>query len=164
MNGPVLFCIILGFIVCVVVLLVVAGFFVSKLIAFKNKGTAYQEKIKKAKSDVRLAQNKYVKALRNTEGALGVGAENVAQTGMVMGDIGSASKYDTNTELVCSLANAYERAQNILNDIISQYNNYISIFPNLIYAKVLRYKREAYIDEQNLDKTMMLNGIDESIV
>ena len=162
MDGLIVFSVV-GF-VFALAFIVAAVFVISKLIAFKNIVTGFQERIKKAKSDVRLAQNKYVKALRNTEGALAAGAEIGVQTGVLMGDVGAASKYDTNTELVCSLANAYERAQNTLNETISNYNKYISIFPNLIYAKILRYKREAYIDEQNLDKTMMLNGIDESLV
>ena len=134
------------------------------LLKFRNNALVYKEKIKKAKSHVRVAQNKYVKSLKNTAGALELNTNTDGGVGLWSGDMGAAAKYGTNTELVRSLAESYEQAQNLLNELISQYNFFISKFPNLIFAAILRYKKENYIDEENLDMSTSLSGIDESIV
>ena len=150
-------------IIIAVILISALGFLVT-LLKIKNKALEYQEEIKKAKSRVRVAQNKYVKALANTTEALKQNANNQTAGMFVGGDSASASKYDTNTDLVVNLAASYEHAQNLLNDLVSQYNKYIGTFPNSIFASILKCKPESYIDEENLEESTHLAGIDMNIV
>lgn len=152
------------FVLVAIGVIVLAVLFGVGLLGFRNQAVTYQEKIKHAKSQVRLAQNKYFKQMQNTEAALGDKNGQSKDVGVAYGDMGSASKYSTNTSMITTLANAYESAQNSLNDIVSQYNNFITGFPNVVYARILKYERELYIDEDNLDKTMTLEGIDETKV
>ena len=147
-----------------VVVLALAISFLVALLKFRNKVLDMKEKIKKSKSHVRVAQNKYVKSLQNTSAALNKNETGGVGGGLMYGDMGSASKYDTNASLVSDLADSYEKAQIMLNELISQYNSFISKFPNLILAAVLRYKREDYIDEKNLDMSTSINNIDQNMV
>ena len=152
--------------IAVLIAVVVVGLgiaFVTVLIKFKNRVLSHHEEIKKAKSRVRVAQNKYVKALHNTSEALRQNANNPG-AGRLVGDMGSASKYGTNAGMVADLAAAYERAQNELNNIISQYNKYIGEFPRSVLAAILKYKPENYIDEENLEQSVMLSGIDQAVI
>ena len=150
--------------IIIAVILVLAIGFLATLLKIKNKAIDYQEEIKKAKSRVRVAQNKYVKALSNTTEALRQNANNQVAGMYVGGDSASASKYDTNTDLVANLAASYEHAQNLLNDLVAQYNKYIGTFPNSIFASILKCKPENYIDEANLEESTHLTGIDMNIV
>ena len=161
MNGLEVFILIVVGIMIVVAALGIA--FATALIKFKNQVLSHHEGIKKAKSRVRVAQNKYVKALHNTSEALRQNANNPG-AGQLVGDMGSAAKYDTNTGMVSDLAAAYERAQNELNDIISEYNKYIGEFPRSILASILKYKPENYIDEDNLEQSVLLSGIDRAVI
>lgn len=138
--------------------------FLIVLIKFRNKVLEMKENIKKHKSQVRVAQNKYVKSLQNTAFALGQDKTSEDGGGFMYGDMGSASKYNTNSSLVSDLAASYEEAQTLLNELISQYNSYICKFPNLILASILKYEKEDYIDEENLDMSTSIGKLDQSIL
>ena len=140
------------------------------LIKFRNRVMEYQENIKKAKSRVRVEQNTYSKQVRNTQRnqqhitAYGAGAIGSMGAGYLAGNLGASQAYKTGTSMMGDLAKSYEQAQYALNDLISEYNMFISAFPNLILAAILRCKKEAYIDEPGLEHSTELRGIDSSVV
>lgn len=147
----------------IVIVLLVMGFLIS-LIAFKNRVFVFHEDIKRAKSRVRVTQNKYVKAIRNTNEALKLNANNPGAGHFWNGDMGSAVKYDSNIDFVSQLAEEYERAQNALNNLVNEYNNYIGTFPNSVLASIFKYTPESYIDEDNFEQSISLAGIDNELV
>ena len=75
------------------------------------------------------------------------------------GDIDS--NFDTISQLVLSLASEYQSAQQSLNDKIKWYNLYLTKFPRIILTKIFRYKKENYIDYDNLNESTKLAGFNE---
>ena len=138
--------------------------FIVKMFKFKGKGVEYQEKIKRAKSRVRIEQNRYLKTMKNTvenQNKVSPQGESNGNTEIfINGSSGSAQKYDTGSNTISELAMAYKVAQDELNKVIMEYNIFISKFPNFIFASIFKYSKEVYIDEANLDVTTTLSDLD----
>ena len=137
--------------------------FIVKMFKFKGKVVEYQEKIKRAKSRVRIEQNRYLKTMKNTvenQNKVSPQGESNGSTEIFIGSSGSAQKYDTGSKTISELAMAYKVAQDELNKVIMEYNIFISKIPNFIFASILKYSKEAYIDEANLDVTTTLSDLD----
>ena len=149
------------------ILIVAVILFLVVLIKFRNKVFDYKEKIKQAKSRVRVEANTYSRQMKNSVNmqreASGLGM-NSMKTGIFYGNLGAAYMYKTGTSMINDLANSYEKAQYALNELISEYNRFVGKFPNLILAAILKYKKEAYIDEMHLDVSTELSGIDQRLV
>lgn len=147
-------------IVCIVIIFAVV------LIKFRNRVFEYQEKIKQAKSRVRVKQNSYLKQMNNAVSMQHKSGSAMGNStgGMFYGNIGSAQAYQIGVDLVNCLATSYEKAQYDLNDLVSEYNRYIGKFPNLILTMILKYEKEEYIDEVNLTDSTKIIGIDQSLV
>ncbi|MBQ7294085.1 MAG: hypothetical protein IJW79_10150 [Clostridia bacterium] len=154
--------------ICVLVFAVVIAFLIW-LLVFRNKVIDYQERIKEAKSRVRVEKSTMGRTSRaihvgqtfgepfggyTTTGIYGARVNNV---GFVQGDMGKASIYNKSTDTVTSLSQSVERAQYDLNKLISNYNRYISVFPNVIMAAILKCKKEEYLDEGNMKKSTALD-------
>ena len=142
-------------------------YLIVKFIKFRGTIVTFQEEIKRAKSRVRIEQNRYLKTLKNTV----TNQENVSQNGdannarvFINGVSGSAQKYATGTGMISELAFAYRNAQDELNSVIKEYNVFIGKFPNFIYAAIFKYSKEEYIDEENLDSTTTLSELDTDLI
>ena len=150
------------FIFILIVLLVAAGFFVSSLIKFRNKGVQYQESLSVAKSTVRITKAKYLQVMDKGKNmhhsAADATAKTMGRATVIMG--GGEPIYGISLAEVEHLASEYQKAQSKLNAIVSEWNRFISVFPNAVYAAILKYKKEVYIDSENLDRSTVL---DESI-
>lgn len=143
---------------------VVIAFFIW-LVVFRNNVIEYQEKIKEAKSRVRVEKStmgRTSRAVQEERSApfsvkSGVFGANVNTVGFLQGDMGKASIYGKKTDTLTSLSQSVERSQYDLNKLILDYNRYIRKFPNMIVAALLRCKKEEYIDEGNLKKGLELD-------
>ena len=147
----------------ITLLAILAIVFVILMFKFKGKALIYREELKRAKSLVRIEQNRYLKTMKNTvANQKNVAADNSGdgRVGIFNGDLGSAQIYGVGSDMIENLALAYRNAQDKLNQVIKEYNIYISKFPNFIFAAILRYKKEHYIDEGNLDITTELSDLD----
>ena len=149
--------------------LALAIFFLVVLIKFRNKAVDYQERIKNAKSRVRVEANSYTKQMKNSvnvqkqTGAMGSGGMGNGG-GFLYGNMANAQMYGMGTSLVQDLGSSYEKAQYALNELISEYNRFIGKFPNLILAAILRYKKEEYIDESHLEASTKISGVNENLI
>lgn len=148
-------------------------FFIICLIVFRNSVIEQKEGIENAKSLVRILKAKYLQVLRKVGTTQEVSNEaqgsayhtaNISGGGKFMsgafGDIDS--NFDTISQLVLSLASEYQSAQQSLNDKIKWYNLYLTKFPRIILTKIFRYKKETYIDYDNLNESTKLTGFDEN--
>lgn len=146
-------------IVIVIILVILLLVFGISLLKYRNKALDYQEEIRAAKSKVRVAKSKYVKVMDNsTQTNQAAGSANGSASGMVNGGSGGiGGTFVTSAEMVERLASEYEQAQLYLNNLVSTWNKFIGNFPNLIYAAILRLKKEVYIDEENLDMSTSLS-------
>ena len=145
---------IIAILVLIVVLLAVFGI---TLLSYRNKALGYQEEIRAAKSKVRVAKSKYIKVMENST-RTNQAAGSVGGGGLVNGGSGGmGGTFVTSAEMVERLATEYENAQLHLNKLISNWNKFIGRFPSLIYAAILRLKKENYIDEENLDMSTALS-------
>lgn len=61
-----------------------------------------------------------------------------------------------------TLADDYQAAQQSLNELVNDYNVYITTFPRVIFAKLFRYQKEKYVDSANLDASTELRGFDDN--
>ena len=154
--------------ICVIILLII----VSKLIKFRNNVVNKKENIGKAKSRVRISKAKYLQVLRkvgstqkDSNDAQGGAYATANQAGvgyLIGGAIGSVdSNFEEVGDLVMSLANEYQEAQQSLNELVNNYNTYISTFPRVVLAKIFRFKKEEYVDSENLEASTKLVGFDE---
>ena len=151
------------FIFIFVFIMVIA--FLVWLLVFRNNVIDYQERIKEAKSRVRVEKSTMGRTSRAIQeekphqdsmfgGLYGV---RINTTGYLQGDMGKASIYNKKTDTVTALSQSVEKSQSELNKLISNYNRYISMFPNVIMAVILKCKREEYIGEDNLKKSIELD-------
>ena len=142
------------------------------LIRYKNKIVAIKEDINLAKSSIRIAKAKYVQVMNKTltmhDKASSVEGEYMesvtAGNGIksVLGNLSMNPNYKDSMELIRRLADEYQKAQDRLNNLVNRYNREISLFPKTIFAKLLRYKKEEYIDNENLQLSSNLSdNIDE---
>ena len=155
----------------------ILGFVVVILIAFRlgrfrNKVISAKENIENAKSRVRILKAKYLQVLRKvgatqkesnaSQGeAYSIANENGSGS-FIGGVIGSIdSSFEEVGKLVVSLANELQTAQQNLNDLVNKYNLYITAFPRVILTKIFRYKKENYVDSDNLAASTRLSGFDE---
>ena len=149
-----------------------AGLILIRLARFRNKVVRQKEGIENAKSRVRILKAKYLQVLRKVGTTQKVSNDAQGEAYSVANGNGSGSfiggafgSLDSNFEeagkLVVSLANEYQAAQQALNELVNQYNIYITAFPRVILAKLFRYKREVYVDSDNLDASTKLSGFDE---
>ena len=157
------------FIFIIICVLVVGIAFLVWLLTFRNNVIEYQEKIKQAKSIVRVEKSTMSRtsiAMQEEKkepdrfvspmaGGIYVPMRNTV--GFMQGDMGKASIYGKKTDTVKSLAQSIERAQYSLNELISEYNRYISVFPNIIVASILKCKKEEYIGEDNLNASTRID-------
>ena len=153
-----------GFIsLAIIAIIVIAIVFFTKFFKFKGKAVGYQERLKKAKSLVRIEQNRYLKTVKNAaanQNDVANHGESCGSVGYMNGDIGSAYKYGTGSNMISTLASAYRNAQEQLNEVIMDYNVFIGKFPNKIFAAMCGLSKEEYIDEENLDSTTTLSELD----
>lgn len=128
---------------------------------------------KKAKSRVRILKAKYLQVLRkvgttqfdanNAQGGAYFMANRNGGGRFIGGAIGAVdSNFEEAGNLVISLADEYQNAQQSLNELINEYNVYITAFPRVIFTKILGYSKEDYIDSENLDASTKLSGFDDS--
>jgi hypothetical protein len=138
--------------------------FVVKMFKFRSKALEYQEELKRAKSKVRIEQNRYLKTLKNTvENQNNVSSKDERDGNnniFINSSSGSAQKYDTGSNMISELSLAYKCAQDELNRVIKEYNTLLIKFPNFIYASIFKFSKENYIDEDNLDSTTTLSDLD----
>lgn len=142
------------------------------LVHFRNKVVSKKEYIERSKSQVRILKAKYLQVLRKigasqresnaSQGNAYANANKGGKGVFIGGAIGSiGSNFEEVGELVVSLANELQVAQQNLNDLVREYNQYITAFPRVILALLLRYKREDYVDSDNLAASTKLSGFDE---
>ena len=159
-------------VVFLVLFLVVAMLFLVAVINFKNTVLKKKEDIDKAKSRVRILKAKYLQVLRkvgatqkDSNEAQGEAYYTANRNGggrFIGGAFGAVdSNFEEVGNLVVSLADEYESAQQSLNNLVNQYNIYISAFPRVILTKMFRYKKENYVDSGNLASSTKLSGFDD---
>lgn len=143
------------------------------LIHFRNSIVKKKENIDKAKSKVRISKAKYLQVLRKvgttqreSNDAHGSAYRTANTNGggrFIGGAIGSIeSGFSDAEDLVLSLANEYQSAQQYLNKLVNEYNLYISAFPRVIFAKMFGCKKQEYVDSGNLEASTRLSGFDET--
>ena len=143
------------------------------IICFRNSVVQRKEDIENAKSEVRILKAKYLQVLRKTGKtqldsniAQGYAYQMANENGggeFIGGAIGPIrSNFKGSSKLVQSLADEYQRAQQRLNYEVKSYNIYITAFPRVILSKMFGYKKENYVDNDNLDASTKLNGFDEN--
>ena len=141
---------------------------------YRNKVLLLKDRINQTKSRVRVAKAKYLQVLKKVEvfqkNSLNSQSEaykNAIVEGVGVAVGGAVGKIDdslqSSSEIIEQLANNYAEAQNELNRIINLYNKEILVFPKTIYAAILGYKREQYIDEENIDKSMVIKEFEDDI-
>ena len=155
-----------------ILLLVIAGFLAYYLMRFRNKVVNQKEGIEKAKSRVRILKAKYLQVLRkvgttqkdanDAQGGAYYTANRNGGGRFIGGAIGSVdSNFEEVGKLVVSLANEYQSAQQSLNELVNRYNVYITAFPRVILTRIFGFKKEEYIDSENLNESTRLSGFDE---
>ena len=154
-------------VLCIAVLgvLVLGGVFAAYLLSYRNKALDFQERIRMAKSTVRVAKSKYVKVMRNSA-ATDSTVNNASQcaAGLTNGGSGGiGGTFVTSVDMVNRLADEYQAAQLRLNFLVKEWNTFIGKFPNVIFSTVLRLKKEEYIDESKLEKSTELSEMDEEL-
>lgn len=162
-----------GWTLTIIGAILVVVVFVVLPIKFCNTVLRKKEEIEKAKSRVRIAKAKYLQVLRKmgttqqeAYDAHG-GAYNKANSGragyFISGAIGNIeSEFDKTQQVVLTLADDYQAAQQSLNELVNDYNVYITTFPRVIFAKLFRYQKEKYVDSANLDASTELRGFDDN--
>ena len=152
------------FVFIIICVLAVAIAFLFWMLVFRNNVIEYQEKIKQAKSRVRVEKSTMTRtgrAIQEEHSSVGQSvystAPRVNNVGFMHGDMGKASIYSSKTSKVMALSQSHEDAQYRLNEIISAYNRYIRKFPNFIMAAILKCKSEEYIGEEDLQKSTKLD-------
>ena len=148
----------------VITLLYVIVIQIIPLLRFRNHVLRIKERINEAKSKIRIVKAKYLQVIRKTstvnQDATTVMANAYKKGGkgsQISGAVGSISNNFTNSaDIVLALAEEYEERQIALNELITEHNVVIKKFPNIIYAKILRYKIEPHIDFENLNEAYKL--------
>ena len=159
---------------------VIAGIVIASMIAFSialmiyyNHITRMKEKIKTQKSKIRILKAKYLQVLRkvgttqatsNASHGNAYASANRNGAGVLIGGaIGSiTSNFEEASDLVVQLAEEYADAQQELNRLVEAYNAMIAVFPKIILAKILRLKKEEYVDAENIEESTKLQGFDET--
>ena len=141
----------------------VLSFFVYLFIV-RNNLVRLQEKVKKCKSDLRVAKSRYLQVLSLTKKTnKDVNREASLGDDFYSSIIGQPMQHKSlaiSAATVNTLAMNYESAQRALNNAINYYNVYRRKIHVLFVALFLGYKKEKYIDE---DKLELINtqGYDE---
>lgn len=157
-----------GYVIIGVIVVLLLAFLVC-LIKFSNNVKYQKEQIKNSKSDVRIAKAKYLQVLRkviqtqddatDSQGRAYRKA-NGSNIGFINGAIGGIdSNFYESSELVADLADQLQDCQRTLNRNINLYNTYISTFPCSFLNLFLRYKKEEYVDSENLEESTKINGM-----
>lgn len=159
-------------IIILVILLVSGIILLSWAIKFRNNAIKQKEEIESLKSKVRVVKAKYLNVLKNAINTQNeannsqgnaYGVANLGGSGRFIGGAsGSINNFGNATDLVTSLANEYQYAQDSLNYAINKYNIYITCFPYNILANIFKFAKEGYIDSDNLNLSTSLNGFDEN--
>lgn len=158
-----------GYLILVSIPLLILGICILR---FLNNVVHKQEDIDEAKSHVRISKAKYLQVLRKvgttqreSNDAQGSGYYIANRNGggrLIGGAIGPIdSNFEGAGNLVVSLANEYQSAQQRLNQLVNAYNIYVGTFPRIILAKIFRVKPEDYVDSGNLDASTKLSGFDD---
>ena len=162
----------------IIVLSVSIGVFLigifAAFIRFRGKSIYYQERIKKLKSEIRIVKAKYVQAIKQINTKQGKTVDNTTKLKDVLkpnyniGFGGTAGGYSldgnelhkTDIRLIDQLSSSLLSTQNSLNEAINEYNVYINKFFYVPFAKMLKLKKQDYIEEDNLDRSMEVGDID----
>lgn len=75
-------------------------------------------------------------------------------------DLASISGYQEAMQNAISLNKDIAGTREMLNGNIRAYNDAITAFPALLVAKVLGYKEEKFVDEENIEKNKILEKRD----
>lgn len=157
----------------ILVVIAILAFLITFL-KYKNKVMILKDRIDQSKSKVRVLKAKYLQVLKKVENmqknSLNSQSEaykNAVVEGVGVAVGGAVGKIDDSLQsssiIIEQLANDYAEAQNELNRFINLYNKEILVFPKSIYASILGYKREQYIDEENIDKSMVIKEFEDDI-
>lgn len=144
--------------------LAVLSFFVH-FFNVRNNLIRLQEKVKKCKSDLRVAKSRYLQVLSLIKKTnKDVNREASLDDKYFSSIIGQPMQYKNlaiSAATVTSLAKNYEDAQRDLNNAVNYFNVYRRKIHVLYVALILGYKKEKYIDE---DKLELINtqGYDEN--
>ena len=161
------------FVFILVIILVIISLLTFFLITYRNKVVKIKEEIENAKSKIRIIKAKYLQVLRKTtetqkislktqSEAYNGAVNNTHQGQMIGGAFGKINdNFDDSSSLVVNLAEEYSSAQVKLNALIKEYNVMITVFPKSIFARILKYKKEEYVDSDNLEKSKTLQGFDD---
>lgn len=155
-----------------ILLLGLIVFVVCLVVNFRNSVVNRKENIEQAKSRIRILKAKYLQVLRkvgttqkdsnDAQGGAYYTANKNGGGRFIGGAIGAVdSNFEEVGKLVVSLANEYQSAQQNLNNLVNKYNVYITAFPRIILTKIFGFKKEEYIDSENLDESTRLSGFDE---
>ena len=138
-------------IACAVVFLAIAIAIAALLLSYRNKVMIYKEEIRKAKSRLSSRESSYSRQMRDSQyNQHGVVGDRTRFNGMGVGSFsdgfGAAHMYSTGVSMLGKLNESSLTAKDELNELISEYNYYISKFPNLILSAILKYKKEDYVN------------------
>lgn len=115
-----------------------------------------QEKIKKLKSNARVAKSKYLQVINilkqtNKEISNDTKFEHNRTNIQFSNTPYQYEGLKESKELIVNLANDYQKAQELLNYEINKYNTYVRKLHIILLAKILKFEIISYIDETKLD-------------
>ena len=142
------------FLIIVIVILLIS--LLIFLLVKRNVLIVYRLKVDEAKSDVRIAKHKYLTSLKKLQSQ----EENRKGKNNTYG-FTVKGEYEVTANYVAELAENLETAQLILTNIIREYNELISTFPMNILAKIFKFKKEKFVDQDRLEKSIELNNFDD---
>lgn len=163
------------FIIAAVVIIILAW-----MIKKRNLFKTLSEDIKRAGSEISVYQQKREDSLndalsiakisyhKEVEGVERMTAKDKLDQLQYLGEkfpkLGATESYKLAVENAFALNDEITACRTTLNGNITEYNKVISSFPGLIVAKLLGYKEEKLIDEENLAAHRHLNkrGVDFS--
>lgn len=156
-----------------IIFLLIAIFLITFL-KYRNRVLVLKDLINQTKSKVRVLKAKYLQVLKKVENMQksSINTQSEAYKNAVVEGVGTMvggavgridDSLESSSKIIEQLANDYTEAQNELNRIINLYNKEILVFPKSIYASILGYKREQYIDEDNIDKSTVIKEFEDDI-
>ncbi len=164
---------IISFLTIAIIILLIA-FLISKYNRFKE----YSAEIAMHMSEVNTAKAKYLKIQKKAIGLAGKATKNEGDIYMNIKNAGGKissetllslgtmypelkDKFATAANLSEKMIDSYRNEQTALNNIITQYNKYVSIFPNNIAAFILGYRTMDLIGQDKLQEATKLEMEDE---
>ena len=144
--------------------------FIVTLFKYKNKVLDIKDEMQRAKSKIRIVKAKYVQVMNKTQAMHGKASGTEGEfyekayggNGISIFEGRMNQNYKDSIGLIEKLAGEYQQAQDFLNEIVRVYNHEISMFPKSIYAAILGFKKENYIDSDNLELSSNLSDTIDS--